>query len=753
MSKKQPNINFGAAILFVIFSLLFFVLLYRFVSIQITGEAGGEVLAAKAQQKYERERTIEAQRGTIYDRNGEVIATDTNSYKLIAILDEKMTTNEKYPRHVVDPNVTSTELAKVIDMEASEIYRLLTKLKADGEKPFQVEFGKAGRDLSNQTKRKIEELKLPGVTFIKDTKRFYPNGVFASHLVGYVEKKETEDNKSETVGMLGLEQSLNDILTGENGKVNYESDIWGYLLADSEEQITPAKNGKDVYLTIDKKIQTFLEDSLSKVDEKYKPKKIIAVIADPKTGEILAMSQRPSFHPKTKEGITDTWHNEAIENSYEPGSTMKIFTLAAAIEEGVFNPNELFKSGRYSVDSKSRPIGDHNNGQGWGTISYYDGILRSSNVAIAKIVQEKLGFEKFHEYIKRFKLDQKTGIELPKETSGKILYNWALEKVTTGFGQGSAITPIQQVQAATAIANGGKMMKPHIISEIVDPNNDGEVTKTEPEVVGNPISAETAKEVRDILKDVVASPIGSGYKLYNIEGYEIAGKTGTAQIPRPGGGYLTGRQNFIFSFLGMAPADDPKLIVYVAVQQPEIDIHTTGAQPASEIFKPVMKSSLQYLNIEPSVKEVAQYHSIPNVEDVSTNEAIKQLENKGFNPIVLGNGKKVVGQLPAANSKNITGEKVVLLTDKELTIPDMTGWSLRDVMKVAKLSKLELNSVGNGYVVKQNITSGSTFADGDYLIVELEPPSKKYLKTEEEELEKDGTDKVEDEEETVEMQD
>ncbi|MED3552289.1 penicillin-binding protein [Cytobacillus praedii] len=752
MIKKQPNINFGAAILFVIFGLLFFVLLYRFISIQITGEAGGETLAVKAQQKYEKERTIEAKRGTIYDRNGEVIATDTNSYKLIAILDESMTTNKKNPKHVVNPDKTARKLAKVIDMEESEIYRLLTKLNKDGEQPFQVEFGKAGRDLSNQKKREIEELELPGITFIKDTKRFYPNGVFASHLVGYVEKKENKDNKTETVGMLGLEQSLNDVLTGKNGKVNYESDIWGYLLADTKEKVTPAVDGKDIYLTLDKKIQTFLEDSMSKVDEKYKPEKMIAIVADPKTGEILAMSQRPSFHPKTKEGISKTWHNEAVENSFEPGSTMKIFTLAAAIEEGVFNPSEFYKSGRYAVDPKSRPVGDHNNGQGWGTITYYEGVLRSSNVAFAKIVKEKLGYETFREYLTKFKLDQPTGIELPNETAGKIQYEWPRDKATTGFGQASVITPIQQVQAATAVANGGTMMKPHVISKIVDPNNKDSVEKTEPEVSGNPISAKTAKEVRDILEDVVSTPKGTGYKLFNIDGYEVSGKTGTAQIPKPGGGYLTGRQNLFFSFLGMAPTDDPKLIVYVAVQQPQIDLHTSGAQPVADIFKPVMKSSLQYLNIEPEEQKKVQYEKIPSVIGSSAEEAKNILSKKGVTPVVMGKGKKVIDQLPAKDTKLMTGENVVLLTDNEQMIPDMTGWSLRDVMKVAKLGNLELNSVGNGYVVKQNLKPGSTFKEGDYLIVELELPSKKYMKAEEDE-EEAAEDKADSEEENVEVQD
>ncbi|KAF0820260.1 Peptidoglycan synthetase FtsI [Bacillus sp. ZZV12-4809] len=722
--KKQPNINLGAAILFLIFSLLFFVLIFRFVSIQATGEAAGHALAAKAQQKYEREKTIQAKRGTIYDRNGEVIAEDTISYKLVAILDKSMK-----PDYVKDPGKTAAALSKAIDLEESEIYRILTKKTKDGDKPFQVEFGKEGRDLPLKTKREIEDMKLPGITFITDSKRFYPNGVFASHLVGYVEKKKTKTNTTDTVGMLGLEQSLNKALTGKDGKFSYESDIWGYLLPNGDQKIQPAQNGKDVYLTIDKKIQTFLEDSMNKVDEEYKPKKMVAVVADAKTGEILAMGQRPSFHPKTKEGIEDTWHNEVIENSFEPGSTMKIFTLAAAIEEGKFDPNEWYKSGSYKVTENSPAIRDHNQGRGWGSITYLEGVQRSSNVAFAKIVKEKLGYEKYREYLTKFGFENPTGIDLPNETGGKIAYEWPLDKVTTGFGQGTAITPIQQIQAATAIANDGKMMQPHVISSIVNSDKNEVVNKTEPKVKGKPISAETAKKARDILGTVVSSENGTGYKRYNIEGYEVAGKTGTAQIPDPnGGGYLTGHENFIFSFLGMAPKDDPELIIYVAVQQPDIDLSTNGAEPVAKIFTPVMKSSLQYLNIEPAKELKANSEQAPEVEGKTVEEAKAELKKSGFEAIVLGKGSKVQRQVPGNMYNLLEGERVILKTDGELTVPDMDGWSLRDVMKVAKIADLKLNTVGSGYVAKQNLKAGSALRKGDYLIVELEQPAEKYNK-------------------------
>jgi len=269
------------------------------------------------------------------------------------------------------------------------------------------------------------------------------------------------------------------------------------------------------------------------------------------------------------------------------------------------------------------------------------------------------------------------------------------------------------------------MMQPHVVDKIINHDSGELITKMEPRQVGTPISAETAKKVRDILETVVTSENGTG-KRFGIEGYKVAGKTGTAQIPDPKGGYLTGPSNYVFSFLGMAPKDDPKLIVYVAVQQPEIDDYTKGAIPVSEIFKPVMKNSLQYLNIQPSTQAIASAAKLPKFTGMAVDDVVKSVKEKGFDSVVLGKGTRVIGQLPKAGTKVLEGEKVIIQTDGDLTIPDMTGWSLRDVLKVANFAGVKLNSKGSGYVSKQNIKAGASLRSGDYLIVDLMTPEEKW---------------------------
>ncbi|MGE7978040.1 penicillin-binding protein [Psychrobacillus sp. NPDC093200] len=714
--NKKFRFQWGAFLMFLLYGGLFFVLLSRFVFIQVTGTAEGQSLATKAESKYNRVQEIPASRGEILDRNGEVIAEDTLSYKMIAVTREDVSNNSSIPRHVVDPGDTANILAEYIDLPQEEILEILNNgIEKD---KYQVEFGKAGRDLSHQKMLEIKSLELPGIMFIQDLKRLYPNGTFASHLIGFALKEETEDGKSKAVGKMGLEYIYDKALTGTPGKVEYQSDTKGFLLPKADKMVTDAQDGYNIHLTLDKTIENFLEDAMNKAEEKYKPEKMTAIVANAKTGEILAMSQRPTFEPNTREGLSTNWLNEAIEQTIEPGSTMKIFTLASAIEEGVWNPNEKFKSGTYKVFD--RTIRDHNNGLGWGPISYLEGFQRSSNVSMAFLLN-KIGDETFIEYIRRFGFGQPTGIDLPNEAAGIVNDKYPINRVTTTYGQGVTVTPIQMVQAMTAIANEGTMMQPFVIDKIVNPNTGEIIEDNEPVEKKSPISASTANQVKDILESTVTSDHGTAQR-FKLEGYTSAGKTGTAQIPKGDGSYLWGRQLFLYSFLGMAPVEDPQLIVYVAVHKPKIKDTEVGSQPVAEIFNSVTESSLKYLNIEPENLELSKPITMPDLVGKNLVDIQMDLEAQGLKTVIIGQADKVVEQYPKAGTSVISKGTVFVKGSGEIQLPNFNGWSKRNLMIYKSLSGLPIEIIGDGYVSKQSLTAGSIVTSETPIVVQLSTP-------------------------------
>lgn len=712
-------------VLTIIFVGAFLLLAGRFLYIQASGEIDNVSLKEWAKQKRTSSYKLDAERGKIYDHNGVTLAYDRPTYRLYAILDEAYSENQKEPKHVTNPEKTAEMLAPLLDVDEKEVLSKLNQgMKED---KFQVEFGKAGKDLSQQEKEDIEALNLPGLNFKEETIRYYPNGMFASQIIGFARKEENGTIN----GVTGIENKMNKRLTGKDGHISYERDKYNKKLLDPNEIIQMPENGEDIYLTIDQKIQTLLEDVLTQVNDQYKAERVTAIVMDAKTGEIVAMSNRPSYNPNNPQDVKN-WYNDAISTPFEPGSTIKMFTWAAAIEEGVYNGDEGYQSGSYRVNERIIPIDDHNGGEGWGTISYDEGFERSSNVAAAKLVWEKIGAEKYLDYLKAFDFDKESGIDLPGEVAGQILYNWPREKLTTAFGQGSTLTPIQQMKAATAIANDGKMLEPYVIKKIVN-SDTGEVIKEhKPKVVGQPISKETSDQVLDLLESVVQSKNGTG-KVYRLDDYSVAGKTGTAQIPNPNGpGYLTGPENYIFSFLGMAPKDDPRLIMYVSVKQPKLlteDGYEQGSAPVSFIFNNVMENGLHYLNIEPDKETTPAKQAIEIPEIIGTKIADTKnvLKQKEMDVTVIGKGKTVVAANVAQGEKLLPNSHIILVTDQP-TMPDLTNWSTRDVMQLAELLKLKIETTGNGYAVSQSIKKGKKIKNNDQLHVEFKAPNEKDKK-------------------------
>lgn len=727
--RKNKSTNIVAGILMVAFIGIFLVISGRFFYIQATGEVSNVSLEEWAKQKRTSSYSISAERGDIVDRNGMTLAYDQPTYRLYAIIDEAFSENQKNLHHVADPEETAEKLATVLEADKDKFLSVLQSGIENGK--IQVEFGKEGRGISQQTKEDIEDLNLPGINFSKEAMRYYPNGMFASHILGFAREVEEEDEDEDGYvtqsikGITGIEKEKEELLRGTDGYISFERDKYNKKLLDPNEVIKKPEHGHDVHLTIDQKIQTLLEDAMAEVDEDYAPERITAIVMNAKTGEVLAMGNRPSYNPNNPKDV-ENWYNDAISIPFEPGSTIKMFTWAAAMEEGVYNGSETFKSGSYRINEQVQPVNDHNGGEGWGTISFDEGFIRSSNVAASKLLWEKMDTETYLEYLHDFGFDKKTDIDLPGEAMGTISYTYPRDKLSTSFGQGTTLTPIQQVKAATAITNGGEMLKPYIIKEIVDSNSGEVVKENTPEVVGNPISEDTANQMLDLLGAVVTAEDGTG-QMYALDNYSVGGKTGTSQIPAPNGGYLSGYGDNIFSFLGMAPKDDPQLVMYVSVKQPDLeteDGYALGSTPVSFIFTNVMESSLRYLDIEPDKEQEAEIKEI-NVGDFhnkNVKQATEELEKQGINVTVIGSGEKIIGSNVAEGENILPHNRVILLTDKA-KMPDITGWSSRDVFQLANLLGLEAHVDGIGFVVSQSIDVDTPIKEGDQLNVSLSPPN------------------------------
>ncbi|WP_246476400.1 penicillin-binding protein [Salicibibacter cibi] len=723
---KRTTIISRAFLLFGLAAIIIAVLSGRFLFVQVSQEIDDVDLETLANERWTNDEPLQGERGNIYASNGDAIAEEVTSYSAFAVL------QDGYEGAIDNPEETAETLAPYIDMEEERLAELLTSDQ------FQVELGAGARQLSFEEREEIEDLNLEGIHFRPEPMRYYPNQAFASHVLGYVDRGTGD-------AVMGLEAALDQELEGEGGSMSYQVARNGVPLPGSEEEISDAYDGNDVHLTLDSNIQLALEQAMTSVDDEYDPERMITVVANAKTGEILAMSNRPSFNPNDYEDITNHT-NYAVSDHFEPGSTQKIFTMSAAIDSGEYDGDEEFESGTYDP-GYDNTISDHNNGEGWGTISFDEAMERSSNVGFSKLVNEVMGADILYEYLDRFGFGEETGIELPNEAPG-VISEGDLDAMYTAFGQSSAVTPMQQIQAITAIANDGQMMHPYIVDRIENENVNETVYESEPEIAGEPISEETAEEVKEQLLEVVYGENGTG-GAFQVDDMTIAGKTGTAQIPSENG-YLSGRDENIFSFLGMAPAEDPEIVAYVAVDRPDLSEDEPGTQPVSTIFNTVMQQSMQYLNLQPDESADLEEEGTSEaggieLEDVTgdrSEPAAETVSEQNLEPFILGEGNRIESQYPFAGEDVIDGEKIFLVSDDRWDMPDMTGWSARDVVKFSTATGMNIEHSGTGYVRDQSLEPGSEVESTDSVSVEFAHPDEEDENDEEEEEEE------EDEEET-----
>ncbi|KIX90999.1 penicillin-binding protein [Staphylococcus microti] len=710
MAKRKIKIKknkLGAVLLIGFIGLLFFSLVLRYGYVMLSGQSSGENLIMRANQKYLSQLDQSAERGKIYDRNGKVLAEDVDRFRLAAVIDKRASEDSKEPRHVVDKKKTAKQLAKVIDMSEKDIEKRLNMKKA-----FQVEFGKAGQNLTYHDKEKIEKMKLPGIAMYPEVQRFYPNGNFASHLIGMAQK---DPDTGELKGALGVEKIFDSYLSGEKGHASYTRDIWGYIIPNSKNEVAP-KRGDDVHLTIDANIQVFVEEALDKMVERYEPKDLFAVVMDAKTGEILAYSQRPTFNPETGKDFGKKWANDLYQNLYEPGSTFKTFGLAAAIQEGAFKPNEKYESGYRDIQGSR--IYDWNK-KGWGEIPMSLGFTYSSNTLMMKL-QDMVGADKMQSWYEKFGFGESTGSLFDGEQSGNIAWENELMQKTSSFGQSTTVTPAQMLQAQSAFFNKGEMIRPYFVESVMNPVSDETFYKGKREVAGKPITPETAKKVSEELDKVVNSK-KSHASHYKVEGYRIAGKTGTAQVADPeNGGYVQGPNPYFSSFIGHAPSKNPRVVVYAGMSLAQKRDQEAYEMGVSRAFIPIMKNTLQYLNVgDDEINEKVTINKVPDVTEKTVEKAEQALTDKSLNPVVIGQGEKVVSQSPTSSTRLLPHSNVLLLTNGDLTMPNMTGWTRDDLVAFESLTGVKVKVKGSGFVSSQSLGYQSPIDKKTTIEVEL----------------------------------
>lgn len=691
--KKEINTNriivSKKMFVFVFFLLLIFITRICYLCL-VDYSVNDSTISAFIENRNIKKEIIKPTRGSIFDTNGNILAQDVSSYTVIAYLDESRSENTSTLNHVKDVENTAKTLAPYLNMSEDTLISLLSK------DAYQVELGPGGRNLSQIQMETIRDLNLPGIDFIKSSKRYYPNGDFASYMIGYTVNKTDENGENYTVGEMGIEEAFNDELTGVQGYVTYEKDRYGYKIANGREYIEEADDGNDIYLTIDNNIQLFIENAVKETSTKSEAEWVLMIVSDAKTGAILGYSSTPSFDPNLRN--MTSYLDPIVSNSYEPGSTMKIFSYMCAVESGKYDGDATYESGSKTynseIDNDTVTISDWNK-KGWGVITYDQGFALSSNIAVANLLETTITKKELKACYEEYGFGEKTGFSLKREYSGSIEFKYDIEAATAGYGQLITTTPIQHIQALSIIANDGDMVKPYIVSKIVDNDTDTTIYQAKVKKEENIVSKNTTDKMKKLLRSVVQpdSKTSTGYGYY-MEGYDLIGKTGTAQIfDYERGKYMTGSSEYVYSFSGLYPGEDPEIIIYMALKIPK---DTTNY--LADAVKKVVVNTSKYLNIE-ETKVIDNSFTIDNYINKNSSSVLDTLKSNNIKYIVLGNGDRIIKQYPDNGSIIDKGDTVILLTNNyDNTIPDITGMSFKEVITILDFLNIDYEYEGYGYL-------------------------------------------------------
>ena len=705
---------------------LFAVFLVNFAVIIGSGSKFGTDLVKEAKKVHQITRTVPAKRGTIYDRNGVPIAEDATSYNVYAVIDKKYKSATGKILYVEDAqfNKVAEVFHKYLDMDETYVKEQLSQPNLT-----QVSFGAKGNGITYANmmaiKKDLKDASVEGIDFTTSPNRSYPNGQFASSFIGLAQLHENEDGSKSLLGTSGMESSLNSILAGKDGIITYEKDRLGNIVPGTEQVSQQTVDGKDVYTTISSTLQSFMETQMNTFQEKVKGKYMTATLVSAKTGEILATTQRPTFDADTKEGLTKdfVWRDILYQSNYEPGSTMKVMTLAAAIDNNTFPGGEVFNSSELKVADATIRDWDVNEGlTGGGMMTFSQGFAHSSNVGMT-LLEQKMGDATWLDYLNRFKFGVPTRFGLTDEYAGQLPADNIVNIAQSSFGQGISVTQTQMIRAFTAIANDGVMLEPKFISALYDPN-DQSVRKSQKEIVGNPVSKDAASLTRTNMVLVGTDPVygtmhnhSTGKPTVTVPGQNVALKSGTAQIAdEKNGGYLVGTTNYIFSAVSMNPAENPDFILYVTVQQPE---HYSGIQ-LGEFANPILERAVAMkdsLNLQSTAKTLDQVtnqsaYVMPSIKDISPGDLAEALRRNIVQPIVVGTGTKIKESSVEEGTDLAPNQQVLLLSDKAEEVPDMYGWTKATAEAFSKWLNIELVFEGSGSTVqKQDVRANTAIKD------------------------------------------
>ena len=708
--------------------LVFFIFLINFAVIIGTDSKFGKNLSELSHQVHQKTEIVPAKRGTIYDRNGAVIAEDATTYNVYAIIDKTYKSAKGEVLYVEESqyNQVADVFNRYLGMEKDYVVQQLSQKKLN-----QVSFGAAGNDISysnmDAIRSELEAANIKGVDFTTSPNRSYKNGTFASQFIGQAQLIEDKEGNKTLQGTTGIEKSLDRILGGQDGVVTYEKDRNGNIVPGSDKVAVKTEDGKDVYTTLSAELQTYLETRMDVFQEKVKGKYVSATLISAKTGEILATTQRPTYNADTKEGLDiknlRTWNTILYQDQYEPGSTMKVMTLAAAIDHGTFPAyNEVYYNNELQVKDAIIKDWEINMGLSEGRyMNIAQAFAYSSNIGMTKL-EQKMGNNVWMNYLTLFKFGLPTRFGMGDESFGGLPGDNYVTQAMSSFGQGISVTQTQMLRAFSAIANDGEMLEPKFISAIYDGKHET-ARKSQREIVGNPVSASAAQQTRNYMITVGTDPqFGTLYSsdgpIIQVAGQNVAVKSGTAQIATANG-YLEGENDNINSIVVMTPAEDPDFIMYVTVQQPEVSFSPKSWQ---ELINPVLEDAVALkdeLNLVTETKALdgvtkEDTYKMPSAESLSKELNLKQTISPGgfadelrrnlIQPVVLGTGKNIKKMSVSAGTKLKANEQVLLLTDDLDSVPDMYGWTKENVDKFAEWTGIEITYKGEGSrVSKQNV--------------------------------------------------